>query len=107
MRDSRLTRSAGASRNESRNFMRLIIAAGLLLGSVMSPALAQVVAPPSPAAPGPAPKASQTVAAEKNAHAAAVADCEQMWDRETHMTKQEWARTCRRVQDRLRQIQVK
>jgi hypothetical protein len=30
-----------------------------------------------------------------------IADCIQLWDRETHMTKQEWARTCRRVQNRL------
>lgn len=84
--------------------MRSMAIAALLLGSFIVPAAAQVVAP---APPGPTPKARQTIAAEKDTHAAAVADCEQMWDRGTHMTKQEWARTCRRVQDRLQQMQGK
>jgi len=84
---------------------RMIIVASLLVASA-GLAFAQVV-PPSPAAPGSLPKPGQTISAEKNARDAAVADCEQMWDRGTHMTKQEWSRTCRRVQDRLQQIQVK
>jgi hypothetical protein len=36
---------------------------------------------------------------------AAVADCERMWDRGTHMTKKEWSRTCRRVQNRIQQFE--
>lgn len=43
--------------------------------------------------------------AAKREHETAVANCVQMWDRGTHMTEQEWLRTCRRVQDRLRLIQ--
>jgi uncharacterized protein len=31
----------------------------------------------------------------------AIAECMKLWDRGTHMTKQEWAATCRRVQDRV------
>jgi hypothetical protein len=33
-----------------------------------------------------------------------VADCIQMWDAGTHMSKQAWANTCRRVQNRLHQF---
>jgi len=34
-------------------------------------------------------------------HDSEIADCMQMWDSRTHMTKQEWSRTCKRVQTRL------
>ena len=44
---------------------------------------------------------------KQSVHEAAVADCEGMWDRGTHMTKKEWSHTCRRVQNRLRQIEVR
>ena len=37
----------------------------------------------------------------QNTYDRAVADCMQMWDAGTHMTKQEWSRSCRRVQTRL------
>jgi hypothetical protein len=30
-----------------------------------------------------------------------------LWDKATHMTKQEWSRTCRRVQSRLDQVRIK
>jgi hypothetical protein len=39
-------------------------------------------------------------------HDNAVADCVQMWDSGTHMTKQEWARTCKRVQSRLDNLKI-
>ena len=39
-------------------------------------------------------------------HDSDVADCMQMWDSGTHMTKQEWARTCKRVQSRLDNLKV-
>src|ERR1700704_4416004 len=38
--------------------------------------------------------------------ASAVADCMRMWDSGTHMSKQEWARTCKRVQSRLDNLMV-
>jgi hypothetical protein len=41
---------------------------------------------------------------EKREHDAAVASCVKMWDAATHMTKPQWLRTCRRVQDRLRRL---
>jgi hypothetical protein len=43
----------------------------------------------------------------KNALNEAHADCMRLWDRGTHMTKQEWSTTCRRVQSRLNQVEIK
>jgi hypothetical protein len=34
-------------------------------------------------------------------HDSAVAECMHMWDSGTHMTKQAWSHTCKRVQTRL------
>jgi len=45
--------------------------------------------------------------AKQKAHAAAIANCEAMWDSATHMTKTEWSRACRRVQDRLRKLDLR
>ena len=39
-------------------------------------------------------------------HDRAIADCMGMWDSGTHMTKQVWARTCKRVQTRLDNLKV-
>lgn len=44
---------------------------------------------------------------QKRARDLAVANCESMWDRDTHMTKRDWARTCRRVQNRLQSLDTK
>lgn len=46
-------------------------------------------------------------ASNGNAHEAAVTACLQMWDRGTHMTRREWSRTCRRVQDHLRRLELR
>jgi hypothetical protein len=45
--------------------------------------------------------------AKHEAYAAAIASCERLWDRDTHMTKQEWSSTCRRVQARLKQMELR
>ena len=42
----------------------------------------------------------------QNTYDIAVADCMQMWDSGTHMTKQEWSRSCKRVQTRLDNLNV-
>jgi hypothetical protein len=34
---------------------------------------------------------------KQKAYDAAIADCEAMWDRGTHMTRKEWSRACRRA----------
>jgi predicted nicotinamide N-methyase len=51
--------------------------------------------------------ATASVEAAQKAHAAAIANCETMWDRATHMTRKEWSRTCRRVQTRLQQLELR
>ena len=66
-------------------------------------ASAEVVAPrPTGVAPPSAEAASKRGALE-----AAVMDCERMWDRGTHMTKKEWSQTCRRVQNRIQQLELR
>ncbi|MBX9590764.1 MAG: hypothetical protein K2X43_15755 [Hyphomonadaceae bacterium] len=37
----------------------------------------------------------------------ALASCLAMWDRKTHMSKQDWGRTCRRVANRLENLTMK
>jgi hypothetical protein len=43
----------------------------------------------------------------KNPANQTVADCMRLWDRETHMTKQEWSRTCRRINRRVNNAEVR
>jgi len=62
-------------------------------------ALSQPATGERPLASGPA--------GEKRDDDAAVANCVAMWDGATHMTKQQWLRACRRVQDRLRTLSVR
>jgi hypothetical protein len=57
-------------------------------------------------APRPAGAAAEA-ASKRSAIEAAVADCERMWDRGTHMTKKEWSQTCRRVQNRIQQLELR
>jgi hypothetical protein len=35
---------------------------------------------------------------EPRPHAVAMTECEQIWDPATHMTREEWAQACRRVE---------
>jgi hypothetical protein len=35
-----------------------------------------------------------------------MAECMRLWDSATHMTRQEWARTCRRIQSRLESLRI-
>jgi len=83
--------------------MRFLIIPSLLLGPSINPAFAEVV-PPAPAALA---LSSEAISAQKSAHETAIADCDRMWDRGTHMTRREWLTTCRRVQDRLQNLQAK
>ncbi len=83
--------------------MRSFIIVALLLGAGGGYASAEVPLPPSPAARS----VPSSAAAIRVEHEAAIANCVQMWDRGTHMTEQQWLRTCRRVQDRLKQLQPK
>lgn len=73
-----------------------------LLLLVALPANAQTGSLPS-AAP-----ASQKAAPApaKSAADNAVQECMRLWDKATHMTKQEWSRTCKRIQTRLDNLKV-
>ena len=84
--------------------MRCFAFTALLLVAGADYVLAEVAAPPRPGATFKGPSQTST---EKSAHELAVANCVQMWDRGTHMTEQQWLRTCRRVQDRLNQMQTR
>jgi len=57
---------------------------------------------PSPATGGVG--SSQQSKTGKNAARDELADCLKLWDAGTHMSKADWARTCRRVQGRLDNI---
>jgi hypothetical protein len=84
--------------------MDAIILAATIVSLSAGIAFAEVVAPPPPANVAPP---STEAAAKRSITEAAVADCERMWDRGTHMTKKEWSQTCRRVQDRIQQLEFR
>jgi hypothetical protein len=60
--------------------------------------------PPSAAAPRSAAEAVADPA--QNLHDRAVAACKELWDAGTHMTKQQWSNTCKRIQTRLDNLGV-
>jgi hypothetical protein len=74
-----------------------LIGMGLALSVGPSVALAQST--------GSLPKAPAQAPASKGM-TDALADCMQLWDKGTHMTKQEWSRTCHRIQSRLQNLKI-
>lgn len=79
--------------------MRLPIVLALLLGAAAGHTSAEVQLPP--------PSVHQRSSASNAEHEAAIANCVQLWDRGTHMTERQWQIACRRVQDRLFNLQTK
>jgi hypothetical protein len=55
----------------------------------------------------PSAAATSTEDSKDKEYAAAIANCEGMWDRGTRMTREQWSRTCRRVQARLKQMELR
>ena len=84
--------------------MQIKIIASLIL---LASAAAAVQGQPAPSVATAGATAASVELDKQKAHAAAVANCEGMWDRATHMTRTEWSRTCRRVQNRLRQLELR
>jgi hypothetical protein len=95
--------------------MRIIVTCLALVSSALgfsapflsaSVALAQTgsIAPapaaPAAAAPGKALRISKSAVDES------MAECMRLWDSGTHMSKQEWSRTCQRIQTRLDNLKV-
>jgi hypothetical protein len=56
--------------------------------------------------PGGANASEQSTRTGKNPINERYADCVRLWDRETHMSKADWSRTCRRIENRLQNLQV-
>ena len=63
------------------------------------------IAPAPPASARPAAPDTPT-RTSKSAIEDSKAECIKMWDAGTHMTKQEWANTCARIQTRLENLRV-
>ena len=93
--------------------MRIVIVTFLSLVLTAGVALAQAGTPPSNVSPSPstaAPASPKSPAGgDTSAKARAkeiIADCMRLWDAATHMTKQQWARTCERIQTRLENLNI-
>lgn len=48
--------------------------------------------------------AGDALAVQKAEEAREMADCSSHWDPGTHMTREAWGRTCKRVHERFRQL---
>jgi len=66
----------------------------------LSHRLPSAAPPPAEQPQRPAPSPAQ------NLHDRAVAACKEMWDAGTHMTRQAWSNTCKRIQTRLDNLDV-
>ena len=77
--------------------MRIGVAIILSLGLGAGAVLAQGASPP------PATGAVKSVKARAKEN---IAECVRMWDAGTHMSKQQWARTCERIQSRLESLSI-
>jgi hypothetical protein len=84
--------------------MRNIIIAAAVLCLTAGAGLAEVAVVPKP---GVDPRSAVVQPTKQSAHETAITDCEQMWDRGAHMNKRDWSQTCRRVQNRLRQLELR
>jgi len=76
-----------------------------------SPAAGAPAAPdpnlPATASGGrPQPGGAQSTRTGKNPINERYADCVKLWDNKTHMSKAEWSRTCRRIENRLQNLNV-
>jgi hypothetical protein len=79
----------------------LITVVSFSLGASTSFAQAAAGSPPPPAASAPHGSTPPSTNADPMSRDTAFARCLHMWDSGTHMTKQEWWRTCERVQARF------
>jgi hypothetical protein len=83
----------------------LIVVASLALLAGGSPAPAQTDTQ-SKSAPGASTSSISTPAQATASPNSAMADCMHLWDKGTHMTKEQWARTCKRIQTRLDNLKI-
>jgi len=82
--------------------MRMIVTSMLLVLHAVA-ALAQTgTSAPAASSAAPVPPVSTTRSASQDSRAQCIA----MWDAGTHMTRQEWAKTCARIHTRLENLKV-
>jgi len=74
--------------------------------AVSAPAAPKAAAPAPPKSPAPAATSAESTQEAKKTAKENIAECMQLWDAATHMTKQEWARTCERIQSRLENLRI-
>ena len=86
--------------------MRIIFLV-LAFGLGTSAALAEVAPTPMTKSRIGILSADEALTAKKAEEHRSLADCERHWDAGTHMTRQVWAQTCRRVQERFRQLDLR
>ena len=87
--------------------MRLIVTSmALQLGAGAALAQTATTLTPAPDASAAPAEPGKAVRAKKSAVEDSKAECIGMWDAGTHMTKQEWANTCTRIQTRLENLRV-
>ena len=79
-------------------FLSLVLGAGAVLAQAGAPPPAAPIPPAKAGAPG---DDKQKARAKEN-----IAECMRMWDAATHMTKQQWAQTCERIQIRLENLRI-
>jgi hypothetical protein len=106
---------AGQDSPGEENFMRILIAASLAVAANVGAASAQTnplppasasappgtsITPAKPLSPAEAALAAKTTADQN------IADCMRLWDKGTHMSRQEWSSTCKRIQTRLQNLKV-
>lgn len=71
-----------------------------------APAVAPPATKPQRTVAAGKPETATTAQASKDAVKQGIADCLRLWDAGTHMTKQQWAATCKRIQTRLDSIRA-
>ena len=82
--------------------MRFILSAMAICAGFATAALAQTGPPPAKQ-----PDAKAQPDAAKEAGTDAFTSCVSQWEKSTHMSKREWERACRRVANRLLNLQLK
>lgn len=81
----------------------LVILASVALVAAGGPAPAQTGSVPQTP---PGRNTSSPPKPQPSGAADAMADCMRLWDKGTHMTKAQWASTCKRIQTRLDNLKI-
>ena len=86
--------------------MRIPVIFVILMMFALSTGAAAQTGTSVPVPPASARPAAPEATVRKSAIEDSKAECIKMWDAGTHMSKQEWANTCARIQTRLESLKV-